>query len=361
MDTKMLDLYTDHLMTCPKYATATGLSATLDNKISHDKITKFLASGDFNSQQLWLLIKPMVRKIESKDGFIIFDDTISEKPYTDENKIICWHFDHSKGRNVKGINLLTGLYHNEEATIPVAYNIIEKPIEYTDAKTGKLKRKSEKTKNELFREMVVTSINNTIKFRYILADIWFSSTKNMEVIKEHYKEFIMGIKANRLTALSKQDKKEGKFLHLRDIAIEENAAIKVYLKGLKFPVLVTKQIFTNKDKSTGILYLVCSNLDLEASEVNNIYQKRWKVEEYHKSIKSNTALEKSPTKIVRTQSNHIFASLYAFFKFELLKTKTNLNHFTLKAKIYLKAARAAFEELQELKITYGSYGIFGFA
>jgi len=32
--------------------------------------------------------------------------------------------------------------------------------------------------------------------------------------------------------------------------------------------------------------------------------------------------------------------------------KTNLNHFALKAKIYLKAAKAAFEELQELKIVH---------
>ncbi|MCK5513467.1 MAG: IS701 family transposase, partial [Deltaproteobacteria bacterium] len=69
----MLDLYTDHLITCPKYATATGLSATLDNKISHDKVTRFLASNDFNSKQLWTLVKPTVRKIESEDGVLIFD------------------------------------------------------------------------------------------------------------------------------------------------------------------------------------------------------------------------------------------------------------------------------------------------
>ncbi|MCK4730581.1 MAG: transposase [Candidatus Aenigmarchaeota archaeon] len=357
MDTKMLDLYTDHLMTCPRYATATGLSATLDNEIKHDKVTQFLASDDFNSQQLWLLVKPTLRKTENEDGVIIFDDTISKKPYTDENKIICWHFDHSKGISVKGINILTGLYHNDGATIPISYNIIEKPTEYTDPKTGKLKRKSEKTKNELFREMIVTSLGNTIKFKYVLADIWFCSSENIEFIKDNDKEFIMGIKSNRLTALSEQDKKEGKFLHLRDIAIEENTARKVYLKGVKFPVLVTKQVFTNKDESTGILYLVCSNLNLEASEINTIYQKRWKVEEYHKSIKSNTALEKSPTKTVRTQSNHIFASLYAFFKFERLRIKTNLNHFALKAKIYLKAAKAAFGELQELKLVHEIGGI----
>ena len=30
----------------------------------------------------------MVRKIEQPDGALIFDDTIEEKPYTDENEIV---------------------------------------------------------------------------------------------------------------------------------------------------------------------------------------------------------------------------------------------------------------------------------
>jgi len=74
--------------------------------------------------------------------------------------------------------------------------------------------------------MIVASIGNTTKFKYVLLDAWFCSLKNMEFIKKHNKNFIMGIKSNRLTALSEKDKKEGKFLHLRDIAIEENAVKK---------------------------------------------------------------------------------------------------------------------------------------
>jgi hypothetical protein len=35
------------------------------------------------------------------------DDSIEEKPYTDENEIICRHFSHAKGRCVKGINILS--------------------------------------------------------------------------------------------------------------------------------------------------------------------------------------------------------------------------------------------------------------
>jgi len=37
---------------------------------------------------------------------LIFDDTIIEKAFTDENDLISWHWDHSKHRSMKGINLL---------------------------------------------------------------------------------------------------------------------------------------------------------------------------------------------------------------------------------------------------------------
>ena len=36
----------------------------------------------------------------------IFDDTLQEKPHSKENDLICWHYDHTVGRSVKGINLL---------------------------------------------------------------------------------------------------------------------------------------------------------------------------------------------------------------------------------------------------------------
>jgi hypothetical protein len=37
------------------------------------------------------------------------------------------------------------------------------------------------------------------------------------------------------------------------------------------------------------------------------YRKRWNVEPYHKSLKQNASLEKSPTHTVVTQTNHFFA------------------------------------------------------
>ena len=79
-----------------------------------------------------------------------------------------------------------------------------------------------------------------------------------------------------------------------------------------------------------------------------VYQKRWRIEEYHKSIKQNSALAKSPTKTVRTQSNHVFASIVAYVKLEKLKLKTNLNHFALRYKLIVKANQKAFKEQRQM-------------
>ena len=66
-------------------------------------------------------------------------------------------------------------------------------------------------------------------------------------------------------------------------------------------VLLCKFVFTNKDGSTGEMYLVSNDLKLSAENFQTLYKKRWSVEEYHKSLKQNASLAKSPTRTVRTQ------------------------------------------------------------
>ena len=100
-----LDLYSDYLIVQNKYATSTGLSEMLNGAISHDKVTRFLNKEELTSKELWKYIKPDVRNNENTEGMLILDDSIEEKPYTDENEIICWHYSHAKSRQVKGVNL----------------------------------------------------------------------------------------------------------------------------------------------------------------------------------------------------------------------------------------------------------------
>lgn len=88
MKTDYLELYTDYLISNSGFATATGLSAMMNNEVSHDQITRFLASRDFDSKQLWKITKKTVREIESEDGCLIFDDTVQEKGWTDRKSVV---------------------------------------------------------------------------------------------------------------------------------------------------------------------------------------------------------------------------------------------------------------------------------
>ncbi len=353
MNKQLLEIYTDYLMSSYSYTTATGLSVLSEGKISHDKITRFLSSEDFTSAGLWSLIKRTVREIQREDGVIIIDDTIEEKPSTDENEIICWHYDHSKGRLVKGVNIISALYYSKGFRIPISFDLVRKTKTVIDEKTKKEKRISEKTKNEQYREMLKVCVKNNIKFKYVLNDIWYASSKNMMLVKgELKKDFIMPIKTNRKIALSKKDKLSGKYVRVSALELKENTQQEIYLEGVSFPLLLIKQVFKNADGSQGVLYLVSSDLRLTYEQSIAIYHKRWKVGEYHKSLKQHVCLCKSPTKRVRTQSNHIFTSIYAFFKLEYLSLKSELNPTALRTKFYISASRVAFDELINLKACF---------
>jgi hypothetical protein len=355
MNKDLLDLYSDYLLSSFSLATATGLSELVDQAYSHDQITRFLGEPTYSQKQYWQTIKPVVRQIEQDDGAILVDDTIEEKPYTDESELVCWHYDHSQSRSVKGINLVNFVYHTtmssgEQVSVPVSYEVVTKPDVYQDPKSGKYKRRSQVTKNELVRQRLkILSQNNQLRFKYVINDIWFSSKDNMKWIKKELnKEFVMALKANRLVALSEQDKRQGQFVPLSEVELKPGQCRLVYLKGIDFPVVVAKQVFINQDGSTGTLYLVSSDTSLTYFDLATIYQKRWNVEVVHKSLKQNAALERSPTKTIRSQCNYIFAAMVAVTKLECLKLNFQTNHFALKAKLYLKAIKAAFDELKSL-------------
>ncbi len=344
----LAEIYSDYLIASFGLTTATGLSNLLDGEISHDKITRFLSSKLKTSKDLWHFVKPLVREIQSDDGCLILDDSIQEKPYTDENDIICWHFDHAKGINIKGINFLSCLYQTADIALPIGFEVISKTEIYIDPKDGKQKRRSRISKNELARSQIQYAVKNKVKFRFVLFDIWFSSVENMRFILKQQKHFICPLKSNRKIALSKADKLQGRWHKLETLEITANESCLIYLEGLETPVLLIKQIFTNEDGKTAVQYLISSDPKLSKNDITTNYQKRWRVEEYHKSLKQNVSLEKSPTQTMTTQTNHFFAALCGYIKLERLKIKTKQNHFALKSKLYLKALLSAFQTLKDL-------------
>ena len=346
---QMLDLYSDYLLASFSQVNATGLSNLMDGQVSHDQVTRFLSQEKKTSKDLWLIAKPFVKKIQSPTGILIIDDSIEEKPYTDENDIVCWHYDHSKDCHVKGINFVSTLYQNSGAALPIGFELVAKTEEYFDKKTKKMKRRSPITKNEMAREMVAQAVKNGVIFRFVVFDAWFSAKENLKFIKHDLKkEVICPIKSNRQVATSFKDKQRGHWQTVSTLEIKPNRVQKIYLEGVEFPLLLAKQVFKNEDQSESVLYLISSDTTIGSDQITTIYQRRWNVEVYHKSLKQNVSLEKSPTRTETTQTNHFFAALCGYIKLEMLKVETKTNHFALKTKLYVNALQSAYQTLREM-------------
>ena len=342
-------MYSDYLLASFGATTATGLSELLEGEVSHDQVTRYLAGTKKTASDLWRTVKSFVREVQSEQGVLIIDDSIEEKPYTDENEIVCWHYDHSKDRMLKGINFLTALYSSQGVSVPVGFHLVAKTEKYIDPKTQKEKRRSSVSKNEVCQELIKQAVTNRIPFRFVLFDVWFASAETLVFIKQQqHRDFICPLKINRKVALSVADKHQGRYTRVDTLEWEAYAAKIVYLEGVDFPLVLVKQVFTNEDGSRGIRYLVSSDTTLSFADLTTTYHERWGVECYHKSLKQNVSLAKSPTQTVTTQTNHFFAALCGFIKLERLKGKTKLNHFALKTKLYLTALHSAFSTLRQL-------------
>ena len=179
--------------------------------------------------------------------------------------------------------------------------------------------------------------------------VGFASAETLVFIKQQqHRDLICPLKTTRKVALSVADKHQGRYLRVDTWELEANAPRIVYLEGVDFPLVLVKQVFTNEDGSLGILYLVSSDTTLSVDDLTTPYHTRWQGECYHKSLTQNVSLAKSPTQTVTTQTNHFFAARCGFIKLERLKGKTKLNHFALKAKLYLNALHSAFSTLRQL-------------
>ena len=147
-----------------------------------------------------------------------------------KSDLICWHYDHCSGLTVKKINLLNALYHCNGRSISVAFELVQKPLQ-CDLATRQVKRKSEKTKNEMMREMIHACVQNALQFRFVLMDSRFSSEENFDFITSRGKHFIAALKDDRLVALSQEDWKKKLLVRVDELEFSEQSAVQGWRKG----------------------------------------------------------------------------------------------------------------------------------
>lgn len=342
------DLYTDYLLSSFGQTTATSLSRLLEGEVSHDDVTRFLNQRHALGPTLWRQVKPLVRQVQSPAGVLIVDDSFLHKPHSQVNGLVNVFFDHSRQAYVKAINFLTLLYRVNDTLLPVGLHVVVKQVQ-EPRPDGTPVWTAPQTKNEAFRELLHQAHQNTIPFTYVLADSWYTNADNIRAVRALGKHWLGAVKSNLEVASSAADRAAGRFVPIRSLSLAVGAPRLVYLRALKEPVLVALDILPNKDGSVGEQWLLTTDTGLSYQQLLSTYQTRWGIEDYHKSLKNNASLQQCPARRHQAQRTHLLASVCAFVKLEALKLQQRTNQFALKARLYLQATRAAFQELQVLK------------
>ena len=349
---ELSNLYTEFLLCQTYQASATMCSAMLDNAVKHDSFSRMLQLGSYGSNYVWNKAKAVLKSLKKSFKYLSLDNTIIHKPDSKVNEVVNWFYDHSVGKAVKGINLISALINTSTADIPVGFEVQTKDqlvVEKDKHGNDKFKRKARYSINQLTRNLVKQVLKNVGCFDYVIGDRYFSSKENLKFFNKHKIKFVLGICSNRLVAKNKADAKAGNYCRIDELELSDHESMKIYLKDINYSLVVTRQVFKNEDKSTGEIYLITNDLNLQSSHIEKIYQKRWNIETYHRSLKQNVSLSKSPTSVITTQLNHIGLSIGAFIELEKLKLASNKNHYALKRKMIVAANRASHREIIKMK------------
>ncbi len=302
-----LELYTKFLIANHNRYSGVELSKTSAGRLSHDRVSKWLAEEEFDSKNLWPRVREM---IERETGYLIVDDSVLDKRFSRNNELVGRHWSGNEQRLICGIDLVNLLWTNGEECVPCDYRIYQS------------EEKKVKTKNEHCRDLLTTAKRRGFKPFYVLADCWYGSVENMKYIKKQGWKFIMGAKENRQVSVTKNI-----YVSISNLDWSKTLLQKVWLKGFG-DVMAAKIVIKNDD----IRFVVTNDLTLTDIEtLKNHNDHRWNIETFHRGLKQTTGIEKCYSTLERSQRNHIFASFAAFVKLEYTRLHDGLSWYEQKA------------------------------
>lgn len=177
--------YCQYLLSSQINYTLTNLADHLE-AISHDQINRYLRREKLTPRLLWENVLDLIESHES--GYIIFDDTILDKRYSEEIELTRKQYSGNEHRVVRGIGLVNCVYVNPETG---QFWVIDYRLYDPDGDgKSKLDHVLEMLQNLIYHKM--------LPFRIVLMDSWYATKKLMQYIDKQGKIYYCPLKRNRL-------------------------------------------------------------------------------------------------------------------------------------------------------------------
>lgn len=265
-------------------------------------IYKFLSKSQWddillNRNRIAYLNLFLERHIKPKSvGFLVIDDTINPKPAAKKMQGLNYHFSHAEGKNVWSHCVVTSNFVAGDTSIPIDYKPYYRKEQCKDI------NKQFKSKMQLAKELVnaFEKPSNCEKV-YVLTDSWYTNnTLINESLNKGY-HLIGAVKSNRKIApkgVKLQLSQFEKYINpdALDVVTVKGKDYKVYTyEGsiAKFEnaiVLICYEVEGDNLKTP--VYLMSTDIELDAKTIIEYYQNRWSIETNYKYLKSNLGFDK---------------------------------------------------------------------
>ena len=165
-----LEHYTAFLLAEPQSAGCVRLAEVAGGAFAHDAANRFLNREAFSSRDLFEEARPL---LELNGGTLSGDDTVLDKPYSQEGKteLVSYVWSGKHGRAVKGVCLVGLLYSDPNGVcLPVNFRLVDKA--------------EAKTKHELFGAMVSEGLGWGLPPSVGSAGSWYSGLDNLKFLRK---------------------------------------------------------------------------------------------------------------------------------------------------------------------------------
>lgn len=276
-----------------------------------DSYYRFLNNERFDWRKLVYLVAIKIisssEKVPLSQGVLIADDTIAPKSGK-HMELVSYHFDHKAGRSVLGNQCLQLGYHNGINFFPidVAFNTSSRRPNNNcrdiDKRTIGWRRRKEalSKKTDNLVQMIDRAWKSGINASFVLFDSWFAHD---DVVSK-----ILSIGYGVICRLKKGHVKytyQGKPFTLKNlwqqVARKQARYIGKYqVKGICLNVTLPKSgdirlLFVSDGKKQWHAFL-CTDLELDTTEILDYYTKRWAIEVFFKDAKQMLYLGKEQSK-----------------------------------------------------------------
>lgn len=285
-----------------------------DNPPAHDAYTRLLTRQPPDTEALWTETQPFVHRTT---GLLVADDSTLDKPHAKHMALVHRHWSGKHKRSVLGINLLTLLWTDGGAKLPIDCRLSNAPVDGID-------------KNRLFREMLETAKTRGFQPRYVCFDSWYSGLDNLKAVRRHGWHWFTRFKSNRAV---NPDGTGNRQIYL--LAIPEEGLV-VHLRGCGF-IKVFVEVCDDLEE---VAFWATSDLSMTATTRQQTATEAVAIEAYHRGLKQCCGVEGCPARRERSQRNHILYAIRAFVRLEWQRLETERSWYASKQQLLREAIRA---------------------